>query len=172
MRKSLVIILAVAFAATFWISTASADELVTGAYANVDSSVMSARTSGPAFRSQVQIGARDRAHTSALDQASGAGRSHSNAGNAGGADFQWGSSQTEQSWKAAKTVEEAQVRGLVAGDCGGDNTTDAYRRQMNQNRKGYLSEAVISNAQCGAYHATATGSSVTKGMVGDYGSTK
>jgi len=165
MRKSLVIALAVAFAATFWISTASADELVTGAYANVDSSVMSARTSGPAFRSQVQIGASDRRHTAALDQASGAGRSHSNAGNAGGADFQWGSSQTEQSWKAAKTVEEAQVRGLVPGDCGGENTTDAYRRQMNQNRKGYLSEPVISNAQCGEYHATLGGKAAAAGSV-------
>ena len=167
MRKSLVIALAVAFVATFWVSTASADELVTGAYANVDSSVMSARTSGPAFRSQVQIGSADRAHTAALDIASGAGRSHSNTGNGGGADFQWGQSQTEQSWKAAKTVEEAQVRGLVPGDCGGENTTDAYRRQMNQNRKGYLSEAIISNAQCGAYHKTASGVSAQKGMVGN-----
>ena len=43
------------------------------------------------FRTQVQIGAADRAHVSRLDQASGAGRSHSNAGNGGGADFQWGS---------------------------------------------------------------------------------
>ena len=160
MRKLLVIALAIAFAATFWISTASADELVTGAYANVDSSVMSARTSGPAFRSQVQIGTADRAHTSALDQASGAGRSHSNAGNGGGSDFQWGSSQTDQSWKKAKTVEEAQVRGLVPGDCGGENTTDAYRRQMGQNRTGYVSDLVISNAKCGAYHATLTGPSL------------
>ena len=161
MRKSLVIALAVAFAATFWVSTASADELVTGAYANVDSSVMSARTSGPAFRSQVQIGTSARAHTSALDQASGAGRSHSNAGNGGGSDFQWGSSQTDQSWKKAKTVEEAQVRGLVPGDCGGENTTDAYRRQMGQNRKGYVSDLVISNAKCGAYHATLKGPAVS-----------
>ena len=60
-------------------------------------------------------------------------------GNGGGADFQWGSSQTEQSWKAAKTVEEAQVRGLVAGDCGGENTTAiSIARQMKQNRNGYL----------------------------------
>ena len=167
MRKSLVVVLAVAFAATFWVSTASADELVTGAYANVSSAVMSPRTSGPAFRSQVQIGAADRAHTSALDQASGAGRSHSNAGNGGGSDFQWGSSQTDQSWKKAKTVEEAQVRGLVPGDCGGENTTGAYRSQMNQSRKGYLSEPVISNAQCGEYHPTLTGVSAAKGVVGN-----
>ena len=174
MRKLMTIALAVTFGAVFYIgtaSTASADELVTGAYANTDSSIMDVRTSGPVFRTQVQIGARDRAHTSALDLASGAGRSMGNAGNGGGADFQWGQSQTEQSWKKAKTVEEAQVRGLVPGDCGGENTTDAYRRQMNQNRKGYLSDLVISNAQCGEYHATLKGPGVSS-MHGDYGSTK
>ena len=174
MRKLVTIALAITFGAVFYIgtaSTASADELVTGAYANVDSSVMSARTSGPAFRTQVQIGARDRAHTSALDQASGAGRSHSNAGAAGGADFQWGSSQTEQSWKKAKTVEEAQVRGLVPGDCGGENTTDAYRRQMGQNRNGYLQDLVIPNSKCGEYHATLKGPAAST-VTSDYEKTK
>ena len=154
MRKLIVVALGLAFVVTFSISTASADVLVTGGYSNVDQSVMGARTSGEAFRTQVQIGATARQHTAALDLASGAGRSMSNAGNGGGADFQWGQSQTEQSWKAAKTIEEAQVRGLVAGDCGGDNTTGAYRAQMNQNRKGFKSEPVISNAMCGEYHKT------------------
>jgi len=154
MRKLIVVALSLAFVVTFSISIASADVLVTGGYSNVDQSVMGARTSGEAFRTQVQIGATARQHTAALDLASGAGRSMSNAGNGGGADFQWGQSQTEQSWKAAKTIEEAQVRGLVAGDCGGDNTTGAYRAQMNQNRKGFLSEPVISNAMCGEYHKT------------------
>jgi len=156
MRKLIVVALGLAFIATFSISTASADVLVTGGYSNVDGSLMSPRTSGPTFRTQVQIGAADRVHTARLDQASGADRAHSNAGvgNSGGADFQWGQSQTEQSWKAAKTVEEAQVRGLVAGDCGGDNTTGTYRAQMKQNRKGFMSEPVISNAQCGQYHKT------------------
>ena len=169
MRKLIVVALGLAFIATFSISTASADELVTGAYANTDQSLMGQRTSGPAFRTQVQIGAYDRIHTAKLDIASGADRAHSNAGvgNSGGADFQWGQSQTEQSWKAAKTVEEAQVRGLVAGDCGGENTTGAYRAQMKQSRKGYLSEPIISNAKCGVYHATLTGASVEKGMVGN-----
>ena len=102
----------------------------------------------------MQIGAYDRVHTAALDIASGAHRAQTNANNGGGSDFQWGQSQTEQSWKAARTVEEAQVRGLVAGDCGGENTTDAYRKQMNQNRKGFMSEPVISNAMCGEYHPT------------------
>ena len=172
MRKSIIVALAVAFVATFYISTASADDLLVGAYSNTDQSLMGERTSGPAFRTQVQIGASARQHTAALDQASGAGRSMSNTGNGGGADFQWGSSQTDQSWKKAKTVEEAQVRGLVPGDCGGENTTDAYRRQMNQNRKGYLPEPVISNAKCGAYHPTLSGVSVAKGMVGNYGASK
>ena len=145
MRKLMGVLMAVAFVAM--IGTASADDMVPGAYGQVDQSLMSPRTSGPAFRTQMQIGAADRVATSRVNIGSGAGRSLSNAGNGGGADFQWGQSQTEQSWKKAKTVEEAQVRGLVPGDCGGENTTSAYRSQMNQNRKGYLSEPVISNAQ-------------------------
>jgi len=154
MRKLIVVALSLAFVVTFSISIASADVLVTGGYSNVDQSVMGARTSGEAFRTQVQIGATARQHTAAIDIASGAGRSMSNAGNGGGADFQWGQSQTEQSWKAAKTVEEAQVRGLVAGDCQGDNSQGSYRQQMNQNRKGFMSEPLATNAQCGEYHAT------------------
>ena len=162
MRKLIVVALGLAFIATFSISTASADDMVPGAYGQVDQSLMSQRTSGPVFRTQVQIGAADRIATSRVNIGSGAGRSLSNAGNGGGADFQWGQSQTEQSWKAAKTVEEAQVRGLVAGDCGGENTTGAYRAQMNQHRKGYLQDLVISNAKCGEYHATLTGPSVNQ----------
>ena len=157
MRKSFVIAVGMAFLATCWISTASADMLVTGGYSRVDQSLMGERTSGPVFRTQVQIGAADRSVTARLDIASGALRAMSNANNGGGADFQWGQSQTEQSWKAAKTVEEAQVRGLVAGDCGGENTTGAYRAQMKQHRKGYLKDLVISNSQCGQYHKTLTG---------------
>ena len=153
MRNSVSITIAIAFF-TMFIGTAGADVLVTGGYSNVDQSVMGQRTSGTAFRTQVQIGAYDRLHTAALDIASGAHRAQTNANNGGGSDFQWGQSQTEQSWKAARTVEEAQVRGLVAGDCGGENTTDAYRKQMNQSRKGYMSEPVISNAMCGEYHPT------------------
>ena len=154
MRKLIVVALGLAFIATFSISIASADVLVTGGYSNVDQSVMGPRTSGEAFRSQVQIGSTARQHTAALDIASGAHRAQTNANNGGGADFQWGQSQTEQSWKAAKTVEEAQVRGLVPGDCQGDNSQGSYRQQMNQNRKGYMSEGIVTNAQCGEYHPT------------------
>ena len=168
MRKLIVVALGLAFIATFSISTASADDMVPGAYGQVDQSLMSQRTSGPAFRTQMQIGAADRVAASRVNLGSGAGRSLSNAGNGGGADFQWGSSQTEQSWKAAKTVEEAQVRGLVPGDCGGENTTATYRAQMKQHRKGYLQEPIISNAKCGQYHATLTGPSVNTSGANDY----
>ena len=166
MSKLISILMAAAFVAM--IGTASADDVIPGAYGQVDQSLMSQRTSGPAFRTQMQIGARDRVAATRVNIGSGAGRSLSNAGNGGGADFQWGSSQTEQSWKAAKTVEEAQVRGLVAGDCGGENTTGAYRAQMKQHRKGYLQDLVISNAQCGQYHATLTGPSVNTSGSNDY----
>ena len=37
-----------------------------------------------------------------------------------------------------KTVQESGVvASLVAGDCRGDNFTEAYHRQMGQHRKGY-----------------------------------
>ena len=117
--KKVMMFLAVSFLFSFSAMNASADSVVPGSYANIGAAqVMNiGKTSGTAFRTQVQIGAGARQHTAALDIASGAGRSMSNSGNGGGSDFQWGQSQTEQSWKAAKTVEEAQVRGLVAGDC-------------------------------------------------------
>jgi len=166
MRKLIGITLAMALVAL--VGTASADDMVPGAYGQVDQSLMGPRTSGPAFRTQVQIGAADRIATSRVNIGSGAGRSLSNAGNGGGADFQWGSSQTEQSWKAAKTVEEAQVRGLVAGDCGGENTTDTYRAQMKQHRKGYLQDLVIPNSKCGEYHPTMTGPAVNQTGSNDY----
>jgi len=155
MRKLIVVALGLAFIVTFSISIASADVLVTGGYSNVDQSVMGERTSGAAFRTQVQIGTNARLHTAALDVASGAGRSMSNSGNGGGADFQWGSSQTEQSWKSWRTVADVGVVvGLVPGDCRGDNSDDAYRKQMNQNRKGYMSEPIVTQAQCTGYHTT------------------
>ena len=166
MRKLMGVLMAVAFVAM--VGTASADDMVPGAYGQVDQSLMSQRTSGPAFRTQMQIGAADRVAATRVNIGSGAGRSLSNAGNGGGADFQWGQSQTDQSWKKAKTVEEAQVRGLVPGDCGGENTTAQYRSQMNQHRKGYLQEPVISNSQCGQYHTTLTGPTVNQSAANNY----
>ena len=67
---------------------------------------------------------------------------------------QFGSSQSDQSWKAAKTIEEAQVRGLVPGDCQGDNSDGVYRKQMNQNRKGYMKENLVPNSMCAEIHPT------------------
>jgi hypothetical protein len=146
MRNLIGVVLAVAFLAM--VGTVSADEVVPGAYGLPDLSVMSVG------KTQMQIGASDRAHANMINARSGAGRAASNAGNGGGADFQWGQSQTEQSWKAAKTIEEAQVFGLVPGDCQGDNSDGKYRAQMNQNRKGYMSEPLATNAQCEVYHPT------------------
>jgi hypothetical protein len=128
----------------------SADLLVTGGYAqqNNANQVMSIG------KTQMEIGATNRAHANYVNARSGAGRSHSNSGNGGGSDFQWGESQQENSWKAAKTYEEAMAHGITAMDCQGDNSDGVYRAQMNQNRKGYMSEPLVSQAQCHTNHAT------------------
>ena len=130
---------------------ASADVLVTGAYTqqNNANQVMSVG------KTQMQIGATDRAHANYINARSGAGRSHSNTGNGGGSDFQWGSSQAENVWKAWRTVEDAgNVTGLVVGDCRGDNSSNAYRAQMNQSRKGFMPEPLVSQTQCQENHPT------------------
>ena len=130
-------------------SVATADDVVPGSYGQSDASVMGVG------QTMMQMGAAARILTNAVNLASGAGssRANSNTGSGGG-DYQFGSSQYEQSWKAAKTVEEAQVHGLVAGDCQGENSDAAYRKQMNQSRKGFTKEILVSNAQCGVYHPT------------------
>ena len=129
---------------------ASADDSVPGAYDQAGSGA----GIGVSF-SMMQMGAADRALTNAVNLASGAGRSAANSSTgASGGDFQFGSSQTEQSWKAARTIEEAQVHGLVPGDCQGENSDDAYRKAMNQNRNGYMKERLVSNADCAVYHPT------------------
>ena len=130
-------------------SVVTADDVIPGTYVQHDASVMGVG------QTVMQFGASARILTNAVNLASGAGsaRANSNTG-AGGGDYQFGQSQTEQSWKAARTIEEAQVRGLVPGDCNGDNSDGAYRSQMNQNRKGFMKERLVSNAQCGEYHPT------------------
>ena len=153
--KKVIMLFVVCLFLGFNVLNASADVLVTGGYSNVDQSVMGARTSGEAFRSQVQIGATDRVHANYINARSGAGRSHSNTGNGGGSDFQWGSSQAENVWKAWRTVEDAgNVTGLVVGDCRGGNSSNAYRAQMNQSRKGFMPEPLVSQAQCQENHPT------------------
>ena len=145
--KALLLAVCIAAVLAFGVNSAVADELVPGAYAQQDQSVMSVG------QTMVQMGAAQRVQTDAVNRAS---RAHLSRNSASGinVDLQWGSSQTDQSWKAAKTVEEAQVRGLVPGDCQGDNSDSVYRKQMNQNRKGYMKEHMIPNAMCGDYHPT------------------
>ena len=130
-------------------SVATADDVIPGTYVQHDASVMGVG------QTVMQFGAGARILTNAVNLASGAGsaRANSNTGSSGG-DFQFGSSQGEQSWKAARTIEEAQVRGLVPGDCNGDNSDAVYRSQMNQSRKGFAKEILVSVAQCGEYHPT------------------
>ena len=130
-------------------SVATADDVIPGSYGQSDASVMGVG------ETVMQFGASARTLTNAVNLASGAGRSRANSNTgAGGGDYQFGSSQTEQSWKAARTVEEAQVHGLVPNDCQGENSDGVYRAQMNQNRKGFMKEVLVSNAQCGVYHPT------------------
>ena len=130
-------------------SVATADDVIPGTYVQHDASVMGVG------QTMMQMGASARILTNAVNLASGAGsaRANSNTG-AGGGDYQFGSSQTEQSWKAAKTVEEAQVFGLVPGDCQGDNSDGTYRKAMTQNRNGFMKERLVSNAQCEVNHPT------------------
>ena len=129
----------------------SADVLVTGAYAqqNNANQVMSVG------KTQMQIGATDRAHANYINARSGAGRSHSNTGNGGGSDSQWGSSQTENVWKEWRTIEDTgNVTGLVVGDGRGDNSSNAYRVQTNQSRKGFMPEPLVSQTQRQENHPT------------------
>ena len=129
-------------------SIAVADDMVPGSYAQQDQSVMGVG------QTMMQMGAHNRALTNAVNLASGAGRSRSSVSNVG-VDYQFGSSQSEQSWKQWKSVEDAGVVvGLVPGDCRGDNSDDSYRKQMNQNRNGYMNEKLVSQAQCEGNHPT------------------
>ena len=73
----------------------------------------------------------------------------------------FGSSQSENSLKAMVTLEDAGVvTGMVIGDCRGDNSDDAYRKQMNQTRsvspigEKYFTEPLVSQADCQVNHAT------------------
>ncbi len=148
MKKSVSLVAVFAFFMVVGLgSVASADELLTGAHIPVDQSVMGVG------QTMVQMGARDRAMTSAVNNMS---RSIMSApGATVNSSYQFGSSQTDQSWKAARTVADAGVVvGLVPGDCRGDNSDDVYRKQMGQNRDGYMKEPLVSQADCEKDHAT------------------
>jgi len=146
-KKALVLAMCFVAALALGVSSASADELLPGSYAQQDQSVMAVG------QTMVQMGAHARTLTDAVNRASRAHLSRSSISTIN-TDQQFGSSQHSSSWKAARTVEEAEVRGLVDGDCQGDNSDGVYRKQMNQNRKGYMSENLVSNAMCGDYHPT------------------
>ncbi len=142
--------LAVCFMAVlaFGVNSAIADEMVPGSYSQQDQSVMSVG------QTMVQMGAKARTLTDATNRAS---RAHTSRNTASGINVlqQYGSSQSDQSWKAAKTIEEANMQtGIIKGDCRGENSDGAYRKQMNQNRKGYMTEKLVSNAQCDKNHPT------------------
>ncbi|SVA13352.1 uncharacterized protein METZ01_LOCUS66206 [marine metagenome] len=152
MKKTILFLAVSAFVGMLGIgSIASADELVPGQYVQHDASVMGVG------QTMMQMGAHDRNITNATNLASAAGSSRGQSGV--NSDYQFGSSQSEQSWKAARTIEEAQVHGLVPGDCQGENSDGAYRKQMNDNRidpfgVAYRAEVLVSNAQCAGYHPT------------------
>ena len=134
-------------------SIASADSTIPGAYAQDNN----AQVMGVG-QTMMQMGARDRALTNAANLASRAASSRAQAGV--NVDYQFGSSQSEQSWKQWKTAEDAGVVvGLVPGDCRGDNSDDAYRKQMNAPRidpfgNPYMTERLVSQADCEKNHAT------------------
>ena len=148
MKKSVSLVAVFAFFMVVGLgSVASADELLTGANIPVDQSVMGVG------QTMVQMGARDRAMTSAVNNMS---RTIMNApGSSVNSDYQFGESQSDQSWKSWRTLEDVGVVvGLVAGDCRGDNSDDVYRKQMGQNRDGFMNEPLVSQADCDKIHAT------------------
>jgi hypothetical protein len=134
-------------------SIASADTNVPGAYDQDNN----AQVMGVG-QTVMQMGAHDRALTNAANLSSRAGTSRAQSGV--NVDYQFGSSQTEQSWKQWKTAEDAGVVvGLVPGDCRGDNSDDAYRKQMNAPRidpfgNAYMKENLVSQSDCEKNHAT------------------
>ena len=134
-------------------SIASADNNIPGAYAqNNNAQVMGVG------QTIMQMGAGNRALTNASNLASQAGVARNISGVM--QDYQFGSSQTEQSWKQWRSVEDTGlVVGLVPGDCRGDNSDGKYRSQMNDNRidpfgKAYMKEVLVSQADCEVNHKT------------------
>ncbi len=134
-------------------SIASADTQVPGAYEqNNNAQVMGVG------QTIMQMGAHDRALTNAANIRSRA--TYSRAESGVNVDYQFGSSQSDQSWKQWRTPEDAGVVvGLVPGDCRGDNSDGKYRSQMNDNRidpfgNPYMQENLVSQADCEVDHAT------------------
>ena len=148
MKKAILFIAVSAFVG-FTALSASADETIPGQY--YQSNHPSVTGVG---QTMMQMGAKERVLSNATNLASGAANSRSSVSYSG-SDYQFGSSQSDQSWKQMRTVEDAGVVvGLVPGDCRGDNSDDSYRKAMNQNRKGYMKEPLISQSDCSGYHKT------------------
>ena len=151
--KKILTFVAVSALALALSSIASADTNVPGAYDQDNN----AQVMGVG-QTILQMGAHDRALTNAANLASRAGTSRAQSGV--NSDYQFGSSQTEQSWKQWKTAEDAGiVVGLVPGDCRGDNSDGSYRKQMNAKRidpfgNPYMKETLVSQADCEINHAT------------------
>ena len=151
--KKVFTLLAVGALALTVSSIASADTQVPGAYAQDNN----AHVMGVG-QTMMQMGARDRALTNASNIRSRAASARADSGV--NSDYQFGSSQPEQSWKQWKTAEDAGVVvGLVPGDCRGDNSDGNYRAQMNDKRidpfgNPYKTERLVSQADCEKNHAT------------------
>ena len=127
-------------------SIASADNNIPGAYGqNNNAQVMGVG------QTMMQMGANERALTNASNMASQAGVAR-NAGRTWNADYQFGSSQTEQSWKQWRSVEDTGVVvGLVPGDCRGDNLKGA---RIDPFGNPYMKEVLVSQADCEVNHKT------------------
>ncbi len=150
MKKAILFVAVSAFVGfTAMGSIVSADDVVPGQYYQSNHPAVTG-----VGQTMMQMGAHNRTLTNAVNLASGAGKARSSTGPIN-TDYQFGSSQTEQSWKQWKSVEDAGVVvGLVPGDCRGDNSDDSYRKQMNQNRNGYMKEPLVSQADCEIDHKT------------------
>ena len=126
-------------------SIASADNNIPGAYAQSNNQhVMGVG------QTMMQMGAQQRALTNASNLRSQAGVARNIAGVK--QDYQFGSSQTEQSWKQWRSVEDAGVVvGLVPGDCRGDNSKGP---RIDPFGNPYMKENLVSQADCEINHAT------------------
>ena len=127
-------------------SIASADNNIPGSYAQSNNQhVMGVG------QTMMQMGAANRALTNASNLASKAGVAR-NAGRTWNSDYQFGSSQSEQSWKQWRSVEDAGVVvGLVPGDCRGDNLKGP---RIDPFGNPYMKENLGSQADCEINHPT------------------
>ncbi|MBC8283380.1 MAG: hypothetical protein H8E32_06160 [Nitrospinae bacterium] len=126
-------------------SVASADSTIPGAYFQTNNGQVMG-----VGQTIMEMGAKDRALTNASNLSSQAGVARNITGV--NQDYQFGSSQSEQSWKQWRSVEDAGgVVGLVPGDCRGDNTEGV---RMDPFGNPYMEEKLVSQADCEINHGT------------------